>query len=101
MAILACYRKKGNYCYVAKNETRVSRRSIIMPCKHVKSVFYQGMNIIKVFRVILYIKIYFAETRLCIVIVVNICCDVFNAISSEISMGCQLEWHENFTGNYT
>ena len=59
------------------------------------------MYIINVFHVILYIKIYFAQTRLCIVIVVNRRCDVSNAISSEISMGRKREWLENCTGNYT
>ena len=39
------------------------------------------MYIINVFHVILYIKIYFARTRLCIVIVVNRRCDVSNVIS--------------------
>ena len=80
------YHKKGYYCHVATNETCVSRRSIIMSGKHAKSVFYQGMYTINVFHVILYIKIYFAQTTLCIVIVVNRRCDVSNAISSEISM---------------
>ena len=68
-----------------------------MSGKHAKSVFYQGMYIINVFHVILYIKIYFAQTRLCMGIVVNRRCDVSNAISSEISMA----WVENCTGNYT
>ena len=58
------------------------------------------MYIINVFHVILYIKIYFAQTRLCIVIVVNRRCDVSNAISSEISMDRKLAWVENCTGNY-
>ena len=80
---------------------RVSRCSIIMSGKHAKSLFYQGMCIINMFHVILYIKIYFAQTTLCIVIVANRCCDVSNAISSEISMGQKLEWLENCTGNYT
>ena len=48
-----------------------------------------------------YIKIYFAQARLYIVIVVNRHCDVSNAISSEISMGQKLEWLENGTGNIT
>ena len=59
------------------------------------------MYIINVFHVILYIKIYFAQTRLCIVIVVNRRCDVSNAIASEISMGRKLQWLENCTGNYS
>ena len=103
MTRLACHTSttKGYYCHVAKNETCVSRRSIIMSGKHAKSVFYQGMYIINVFHVILYIKIYFAEIRLCIVIVVNRRCDVSNAISSEISMDRKLVWVENCTGNYT
>ena len=44
------------------------------------------MNITNVFRVILRIKIYYAQTRLCNVIVVNRRCDVSNAILSEMSM---------------
>ena len=68
--------------------------------KHAKSVFYQGMYIINVFHVILYIKIYFAQTRLCVVVVVNRRCDVSNTISSEISMDRKLAWVENCTGNY-
>ena len=52
------------------------------------------------FHVILYINIYFAQTRLCIVIVVNRRCDVSNAISSDILMGRKLERLENCTGNY-
>ena len=90
MTRLACHTSttKGDYCHVAKNETCVSRRSITMSgIKACKVGFYQGMYIINVFHVILYIKIYFAQTRLCIVIVVNRRCDVSNAISSEISMG--------------
>ena len=79
----------------------VRRCSIIMSGKHAKSLFYQGMYIINMFHVTLYIKIYFAQTRLCNVIVANICCDVSNAISSEISMRRKLEWLENCTGNYT
>ena len=67
----------------------------------VKSVFYQGMYIINVFHVILYIKIYFAQTRLCIVIVVNRRCDVSNAISSEISMDRKLAWVENCTFEFS
>ena len=69
--------------------------------KHAKSVFYQGMYIINVFHVILYIKLYLAQTRLCIVIVVIRRCDVSNVISSEISMDRKLAWVENCTGNYT
>ena len=103
MTRLACYTsttKRGDYCHVAKNETRVSRRSIIMSGKHAKSFFYQGMNIIEVFRVILYIKIYFAQTRLCIVIVVNRRCDVSNAISSDIIYLCRLYYRSsNFRNN--
>ena len=71
-----------------------------MSGKHAKSVFYQSMYIINVFHVILYIKIYFAQTRLCIVIVVNRRCDVSNAISSEISMDRKLAWLEKCTCNY-
>ena len=71
-----------------------------MSGKHAKSVFYQGMYIIYVFHVILYIKIYFAQTRLCMVIVVNRRSDVSNAISSEISMDRKLAWVENCIGNY-
>ena len=63
----------------------------MMSSKHTKSVFI---------KVILYIKIYFAQTRLCIVIVVNRRCDVSNTISSEISMGQKLAWLENCTSNY-
>ena len=103
MTRLACHistTKKDYYCHVAKNETCVSRRSIITSGKHAKSVFYQGMYIINVFRVILYIKLYFAQTRLCIVSFVNRRCDVSNAISSEISMDQKLAWVENCTGNY-
>ena len=51
MTRLACHTsttKGGDYCHVAKNETRATRRSTIMTDKHVKSVFYQGMNIISV-----------------------------------------------------
>ena len=59
------------------------------------------MHIINMFHVILYIKVYFAQRRLCIVIVVNRRCDVSNAISGEISMGRKLAWVENCTGNYT
>ena len=60
------------------------------------------MYIINVFHVILYIKVYLAQTRLCncIVIVVNRRCDVSKAISSEISMGRNREWLENYAGNY-
>ena len=72
-----------------------------MSGKHAKSVFYQGMYIKNVFHAILYIKIYFAQTRLCMVIVVNRRCDVSNAISSDISMDRKLAWVENCTGNYT
>ena len=72
-----------------------------MSGKHTKSVFYKGMYIINVFHVILYINIYFAQTRLCIVVVVNRRCDISNAISSEISMGRKLEWLENCTGTYS
>ena len=72
-----------------------------MSGKHANSVFYQGMYIINVFHVILYINIYFAQTRLCMVIVVNRRFDVSNAISSEISMDRKLAWVENCTGNYT
>ena len=72
-----------------------------MSGKHAKSVFYQDMYIINVFHVILYIKIYFAQTRLCIVIVVNRRSDLSNAIPSEISMDRKLAWVENCTGNYT
>ena len=72
-----------------------------MSSKHAKSVFYQGMYIINVFHVILYIKIFFAQTRNCMVIVVNRRCAVSNAISSEISMDRKLAWVENCTGNYT
>ena len=71
-----------------------------MSGKHAKSVFfYQGMYIINVFHVILYITIYFDQTRLCMVIVVNRRCDVSNAISSKISMDRKLAWVENCTGN--
>ena len=59
------------------------------------------MYIINMFHVILYIKIYFAQIRLGIVIVVNRRCDVSNAISSEISMGRKLARVENCIGNYT
>ena len=59
------------------------------------------MCIINVFHVILYIKIYFAQTTICIVIVVNRRCDDSNAISSEISMDQKLAWVENCTSNYT
>ena len=59
------------------------------------------MYIINMFHVILYIKIYFAQIRLCIVIVVNRRCDVSNAISSEISIGRKLARVENCIGNYT
>ena len=44
---LACHTsttKKGDYCHMAKNETR--RRSIIMSGKQAKS-FFLSMNIIK------------------------------------------------------
>ena len=58
------------------------------------------MNIRKLFRVILNIRIHFAQTRLCVFIVVNSRCDVYNAISSEISMGWKQEWLKNCTGNY-
>ena len=66
MTRLACHtstNKKGYYCHVAKNETCVSRRSIIMSGKHAKSVFYQGMYIINVFHVILYIKNIFCSDK--------------------------------------
>ena len=103
MTRLTCHTsttKKGYYCHVAKNETCVSRRSIMISGKHAKSVFFLNMSIEIVFHVILYIKIYFAQTRLCIDIVVNRRCDVSNAISSEISMDRKLAWVENCTGNY-
>ena len=103
MTRLACHTsttKRASICHVATNETCVSRRSIIMSGKHAKSVFYQGISIINVFHVILYIKIYFAQTTLCIVIVVNRRCDVSNAISSEISIDRKLAWVENCTGTY-
>ena len=58
------------------------------------------MYIINVLHVILYIKIYFAQTRLCMVIVINRRSDVSNAISSEISMDRKLAWVENCIGNY-
>ena len=65
-----------------------------MSGKHAKSVFYQGISIINVFHVILYIKIYFAQTTLCIVIVVNRRCDASNAIS-------KFQWIENWRGSKT
>ena len=46
------------------------------------------MNIINVFHLILYTKIYFAHTTLCIVTVVNRRCDVSNTISSQCVCVC-------------
>ena len=73
------FHKKDNYCHVAKSETRTGNSSILILCVKQAVVFYLGMNIIKVFRVILYIKIYVAQPRRFIIIVVNIGCDVSNA----------------------
>ena len=49
-----------------------------------QSRFYQDMNIISVFRLIVYVKIYFVQTRLCIVTVVNLRCEVSNAIFQRV-----------------
>ena len=102
MTRLACHTSTTKRAIIVtwpRTRHAVSRRSIIISGKHAKSVFYQGMYIINVFHVILYIKIYFAQTRLCMVIVVNRRCDVSNAISSEISMDRKLAWVENCIGN--
>ena len=66
MTKLACHTsttKKADYIHhLAKNETRVNRRSIIMSGKHAVGLFYQSMFIIKVFRVIYQIIFCLDET---------------------------------------